>query len=40
MPVPRNRNARDANAAIKKGEVPEDWENNPGKRCQKGVDAR
>ncbi len=25
MPVPRNHNTRDENAAIKKGEVPEGW---------------
>ncbi len=40
MPVPRNHNTRDENAAIKSGEVPEDWENKPAKRCQKDLDAR
>jgi len=40
VPVPRNHNTRDENAAIKKGEVPEDWENKPAKRCQKDLDAR
>ncbi len=40
MPVPRNHNKCEENAAIKKGEVPEDWENKPAKRCQKDVDAR
>ena len=37
---PRNHNTRDENAAIKKGENPEHWENKPAKRSQKDVDAR
>ena len=40
VPVPRNHNSRDENAAIKKGEVPEDWADKPAKRCQKDPDAR
>jgi len=40
VPVPRNHNTRDENAAIKKGEVPEDWADKPAKRVQKEVDAR
>lgn len=40
VPVPRNHNKREENAAIKAGEVPEDWENKPSKRSQKDVDAR
>ena len=40
VPVPRNHNTRDENVAIKKGELPEDWENKPAKRCQKDLDAR
>lgn len=40
VPVPRNHSTRDENAAIKKGEVPEDWENKPAERCQKDLDAR
>ena len=40
VPVPRNHNTRDENTTIKKGEVPEDWENRPAKRCQKDLDAR
>jgi len=40
VPVPRNHNKREENAAIKAGEVPEDWENKPAKRSQKDVDAR
>ncbi len=38
--VPRNHNTRGENAAIKKGEVPEDWADKPAKRMQKDVDAR
>jgi|TARA_B110000438_G_scaffold229004_1_gene223701 IS5 family transposase len=40
VPVPRNHNTRDENAAIKKGEVPEGWTDKPAKRVQKDVDAR
>jgi len=40
VPVPRNHNTRDENAAIKKGEEPEDWENKPDMRCQKDLYAR
>ena len=40
MPVPRNHNTREENAAIKQGEVPEDWADKPAKRCQKDLDAR
>ena len=40
VPVPRNHNTRDENAAIKKGEVPEDWADKPAKRSQKDLDAR
>jgi IS5 family transposase len=40
VPVPRNRSTREENAAIKKGEAPEDWENDPSKRSQKDEDAR
>jgi len=40
VPVPRNHNTRDENAAIKKGEVTEDLENKPAKRFQKDLDAR
>ncbi|AGI67960.1 hypothetical protein OAN307_c23440 [Octadecabacter antarcticus 307] len=39
VPVPRNHNTRDKNAAIKKGEVPEGWTDKPAKRVQKDVDA-
>jgi IS5 family transposase len=40
VPVPRNHNTRDENAAIKKGEVPEAWADKPAKRCRKDLDAR
>ena len=40
MPVPRNHNTRDENAAIKNGEVPGDWADQPAKPVQKDVDAR
>jgi hypothetical protein len=39
VPVPRNHNTREENAAIKDGEKPEGWENKPAKRSQKDVDA-
>ena len=38
--VPVNRNTRDENAAIKRGEMPEDWADKPAKRSQKDTDAR
>ena len=40
VPVPKNRNTREENAAIKSGEVPEDWADKPAKRSQKDMDAR
>ena len=40
VPVPRNHNTREENAAIKGGGMPEGWENKPAKRSQKDVDAR
>ncbi|MDP2739213.1 MAG: IS5 family transposase [Pseudorhodobacter sp.] len=40
VPVPRNHNKREENAAIKAGEVPEDWADKPAKLSQKDVDAR
>ena len=38
--VPKQRNTRDENESIKKGEVPEQWEENPSKDAQKDTDAR
>lgn len=38
--VPRQRNSREGNAAIKAGEVPAGWEQQPEKARQKDLDAR
>lgn len=38
--VPRQRNSREENAAIKRGETPEGWEEQPRMLCQKDLDAR
>lgn len=38
--APRQRNSREGNAKTKKGEMPEDWEGDPAKLRQKGVEAR
>ncbi len=38
--VPKNRNTRDENKAIKNGDMPEDWADKPAKRSQKDMDAR
>jgi IS5 family transposase len=38
--VPRQRNTREENAAIKQGRPPEEWDKNPAKQRQKDVDAR
>ncbi len=40
LAVPKQRNSRDENAKIKKGETPEGWKNTPAKRSQKDTDAR
>ena len=40
VPVPRNHNTRAENVAIKAGDVPEGWADEPAKRSQKDVDAR
>ncbi len=40
VPVPRNHNTREENAAIKGCEEPEGRENKPAKRSQEDVDAR
>jgi IS5 family transposase len=40
VPVPKQRNGRDENAAIKAGETPEGWDDQPAKRRQKDTDAR
>jgi len=38
--LPRQRNTREENDTIKRGDVPEDWKNNPWKLSQKDLDAR
>lgn len=38
--VPRQRNTREDNASIKRGETPEGWEDKPPMICQKDRDAR
>src|SRR5580704_12262476 len=38
--VPRQRNSREENDAVKAGETPEAWEKNPAKDRQKDKDAR
>lgn len=40
VPVPKQRNTRDENAAIKAGGTPEGWADDPAKRAQKDTDAR
>ncbi len=38
--VPKQRNTRDENESIKKGEAPEQWGENPSRGSQKDTDAR
>lgn len=40
VPVPKNHNTREENKAIKAGEEPEGWADEPAKRSQKDLDAR
>jgi IS5 family transposase len=40
IPVPRQRNDHEENDAIKAGETPQEWKNEPAKLRQKDVDAR
>ncbi len=37
--IPRQRNTREENAALKQGDVPEDWQQQPRKLAQKDVEA-
>lgn len=37
---PKQRNTRAENQTIKEGGVPQEWQNNPHKLAQKGVDAK
>lgn len=38
--VPRQRNSRGENDAVRNGDIPEEWEDEPAKRRQKDTDAR
>ena len=40
VPVPKQRNTREENDAVKRGETPADWEQKPAKNRQKDKDAR
>ena len=40
VPVPKQRNSREENEAVKAGKTPEEWEKNPAKNRQKDKDAR
>ena len=40
IPVPKQRNTRDENDAVKSGETPKAWEKDPAKLRQKDVNAR
>ena len=40
VPVPKNRNSREENAAIKAGETPQGWDEKPAMKRQKDLAAR
>jgi IS5 family transposase len=40
VPVPKQRNTREENEAVKRGETPAEWEQEPAKNRQKDKDAR
>ena len=40
VPVPKQRNTREENEAVKRGETPSDWKREPAKNRQKDKDAR
>ncbi|MBB4267315.1 IS5 family transposase [Roseospira visakhapatnamensis] len=40
VPVPKQRNSREENAALKAGGTPKGWDDKPAKRRQKDIDAR
>jgi len=40
VPVPKQRNSREDNEAVKAGKTPEEWEKKPAKNRQKDKDAR
>jgi len=40
VPVPKQRNSREENEAVKSGKTPKEWKKNPAKNRQKDKDAR
>ena len=40
VPVPKQRNTREENEAVKRGETPAEWEQKPARNRQKDKDAR
>jgi len=40
VPVPKQRNSREENETVKRGETPSEWEEKPAKNRQKDKDAR
>ena len=40
VPMPKQRNTREENEAVKRGETPAEWEQKPAKNRQKDKDAR
>ena len=40
VPVPKQRNSREENETVKRGETPAEWEQKPAKNRQKDKDAR
>jgi transposase, IS5 family len=40
VPVPKQRNSREENEAVKAGKTPKEWQKNPAKNQQKDKDAR
>jgi IS5 family transposase len=40
VPVPKQRNSREENEAVKAGKTPKEWKKNPAKNRQKDKDAR
>ena len=40
VPVPKQRNSRDENEAMKAGQKPAEWKKKPAKLSQKDRDAR
>lgn len=38
--VPKQRNTKEENTQVKKGEIPSEWEKDPSKLSQKDTEAR